>query len=359
MRGGLQVNGVREIFALAFKLDASDIHMTAGYPPAFRLHGELLPLDAPEWQEKYSLDPGPFKIVDESGIESFCREIMSEEQIKKFLQVGEYDFSLSLPEIGRLRIHVFKQRGKMAIAARIIKSRILSLMELGLPPMLSTLARKKSGLVLVTGPAGSGKSTTLAAMVDEINRNFRKHIITLEDPVEFIHTPKKCLVSQREIGSDSRSFATALRAALREDPDVILVGELRDIETMAIAITAAETGHLVLTTLHTAGAMQTIDRIIDVFAPEQQQQIRVQLADNLQGVIAQRLVPRLDRPGRVAAVEILCSTPAISNLLREGKNHQIVSHLQTGGRFGMQTMEMSLQQLYEAGLIAKEELTAR
>lgn len=350
---------IKELFNLAFKLGASDVHLSAGSPPAFRLHGELLPLGAPEWREKYNLDPGPGKILNRYDMEKFCREIMSEDQYEKFIRTGEYDFSFSLPDVGRFRINVFKQRGTVAMAARLISSRIYSFKELGLPETLTELVRKSRGLVLVTGPTGSGKSTTLASMIDVINSNYRRHIITLEDPIEFIHTNKKSIINQREIGNDSRSFASALRAALREDPDVILVGEMRDPETIGIAITAAETGHLVLATLHTSGATQTIDRIIDVFPPHQQQQIRVQLADTLQGIVAQQLIPRADRPGRVAAVEIMTVTPAISNLIREGKTHQIVSHIQTGARFGMQTLDMTLYRLYKNNIISKEEVLAR
>lgn len=350
---------IKELFNLAFELGASDVHLSAGSPPAFRLHGELLPLGAPEWREKYNLDTGPGKILNRYDTEKLCREIMSEEQYEKFTRAGEYDFSFSLPGAGRFRVNVFKQRGSVAMAARLISSRIYSFKELGLPETLTELARKSRGLVLVTGPTGSGKSTTLASMIDVINSNYRRHIITLEDPIEFMHANKKSIINQREIGNDSRSFASALRAALREDPDVILVGEMRDPETIGIAITAAETGHLVLATLHTSGATQTIDRIIDVFPPHQQQQVRVQLADTLRGIVAQQLIPRADRPGRVAAVEIMTVTPAISNLIREGKTHQIVSHIQTGARFGMQTLDMALHRLYKNNIISEEEVLTR
>jgi pilus retraction protein PilT len=242
---------------------------------------------------------------------------------------------------------------------RLLSTKIPSFQELGLPDVLSHLARRPNGLVLVTGPTGSGKSTTLAAMIDLINREKRVHIITLEDPIEYLHRHNLSIVNQREIGQDTQSFATALRAALREDPDVILVGEMRDLETIAIAITAAETGHLVFATLHTSSAAETIDRVIDVFPPSQQQQIRIQLANTIEGIVAQQLIPRIDRPGRVVALEILVATPAIRNLIREGKTFQIPSQLQTGARYGMQTLDMSLRLLYQKKMISKEEVLNR
>lgn len=242
---------------------------------------------------------------------------------------------------------------------RLINSRILSFQELGLPDVLATLARRPNGIVLVTGPTGSGKSTTLASMIDLINREKRKHILTLEDPIEYLHRHNKSIVNQREIGQDSGSFANALRAALREDPDVILVGEMRDPETISVAITAAETGELVFATLHTSNAAQTIDRIIDVFPPYQQQQIRSQLSNTIQGIVAQQLIPRIDMPGRVAAIEVMVATPAIRNLIREGKTHQIISQIQTGVKFGMQSLDMSLRALYQKKIISREEVLGR
>lgn len=363
---------IEEILSLAVRLGASDVHLTAGSPPALRIHGELLPFGAREWQEKYKInlggmgrdegakpDTGALHPLTADDTDKLCRQIMNEDQYWKFNETGEHDFSLHIPETGRFRVNAFRQRGAAALALRLINDNILSFEELGLPVTLADLARKPRGLVLVTGPTGSGKSTTLAAMIDLINREYRKHIITLEDPIEFIHRHKNSIVNQREIGSDSRSFAAALRAALREDPDVILVGEMRDPETIGIAITAAETGHLVLATLHTSSAAQTIDRIIDVFPPHQQQQIRIQLAGTIQGVVAQQLIPRVDRPGRVVAVELMVANHAIKNLIREGKTHQIVSQMQTGARYGMQTMDAALYKLYKEGVISRQEILSR
>jgi len=259
--------------------------------------------------------------------------------------------------VGRFRVNAFSQRGSIGIVLRLINSCVPTLEQLNLPPIVADFTTKKKGLVLVTGPTGCGKSTTLAAMIDKINTEQTVHILTLEDPIEYIHQHKKSVVNQREIGSDAKSFASALKAALRQDPDVILVGEMRDLETISTAITAAETGHLVFATLHTNNAAQTIDRIVDVFPPYQQQQIRIQLAETLQGIIAQQLLQKADGSGRVAAVEILVSTTAVRNLIREGKTHQIQSMIQTGARFGMQSMEMALKKLVQAGLITHEEYT--
>ncbi len=348
---------IPELLSLAARLNASDVHLTTGSPPALRLYGELLPLNAPEWGE-LELPPEKKSPLTAAETDAMAREIMGQYRYDQFLQTGEIDFAYALPEGGRFRVNAYRQRGSTALVLRLIPASIPALAELGLPAVVGELAKKPRGLVLVTGPTGSGKTTTLAAMVDLINETKRCHIITLEDPIEYVHRHKKSLVNQREIGQDSLSFAAALRASLREDPDVILVGEMRDLETIATAITAAETGHLVLATLHTSGAAQTIDRIIDVFPPHQQQQVKVQLANVLEGVISQILLPRIDRPGRAAAVEVMVATYAIRNLVREGKTHQIVSQMQTGGRYGMQTFDSALRDLYRAGIISREEAVA-
>jgi twitching motility protein PilT len=326
----------------AVEAGASDVHITVGLPPVFRIHGQLQRQDH-------------LPVITPALSEEILRSMVPEEVYVRFQKTGDLDFAYSLAGVGRFRVNAFKQRGSVGLAMRLINTRIPSLEELGLPPVVAELARRPKGLVLVTGPTGSGKSTTLAAMVGLINQERACHIVTLEDPIEYVHHHGKSIVNQREIGSDSLSFGQALRAALREDPDVILVGEMRDLETISTAITAAETGHLVLASLHTASAPQTVDRIIDVFPPHQQPQIRVQLADTLEGVIAQQLLPRTDRPGRVVAVEVLVATPAVRNLIREGKTHQLVSVMQTGAKYGMCTMEASLSELVRQGKVAPEE----
>lgn len=328
---------LKDILVEAVKSRASDIHMTVGLPPAFRCNGVLRP--QLRWLP-----------LNASDTEKLAREILGV-RWDEFVQKKELDLAYSVPGLGRFRVNAFFQRGSVGLAVRLVGEAIRSIEELGLPLVIGELSDKDQGLILVTGPTGSGKTTTLAAMIDRINETRSCHIVTLEDPIEYLHRHKKSIVNQREIGSDSPSFASALRAALRQDPDVILVGEMRDLETVATAITAAETGHLVLATLHTGSAVQSIDRIIDMFPPYQQNQVRSQLADVLIGVITQRLLPRADGKGRVAAAEILVATPAVRNLIREGKTYQIISLMQTGSRYGMQTMEMAIQDLFEKGII--------
>lgn len=335
---------IEQLLLAAQKVGASDIHITVGIPPVLRLHGELIRLDVP-----------PLKPED---TERLVSQLLQKETVKQhFKEYGEVDFAFSLPNIGRYRVNVYKQRGTCAAALRSVAVTVPTMESLGLPSfILEELSRKTRGLVLVTGPTGSGKSTTLATMIEYINQTRKCHILTLEDPIEYLHKHNQSIVNQREVGIDTKSYDIALRAALREDPDVILVGEMRDIETIATAITAAETGHLVLSTLHTLGASQTIDRIIDVFPPFQQEQIKVQLANILEGVMSQQLLTKIDGQGRVVAYEIMVATPAISNLIREGKSYQIHSHMQTGSKLGMQTMDESLIKLYKQGQITLEQV---
>ncbi len=332
---------LKELLIYAINQAASDLHITVGIPPIIRKDGKLIKTN--------------FKKMLPGDTEELVKQLLNDGQMEEYTKRGEIDFSTSLQGIGRFRLNVFRQRGSSSIAIRMVNLSIPTLKALGLPDIVCSLSRKPKGLVLVTGPTGSGKSTTLASMIDQMNDERNAHILTLEDPIEFLHRHRNCIINQREIGSDTLSYATALKAALREDPDVILVGEMRDIETISIAITAAETGHLVLSTLHTIGAANTIDRIIDVFPPYQQQQIKVQLSMVLQGVVSQQLLKLKDKPGRVPAVEVMVSTPAIRNLIREGKSHQITSLIQTGAKFGMQTMDSSLADLYNKGLITYED----
>jgi twitching motility protein PilT len=330
-----------DIVLAALERRASDIHITAGAPPTIRVRGRLIALE-------------DFPVLGVQDTREIVYSIMSDGQRQQFENMRQVDFSYSVPRTARLRVNAYQQRGAVSAALRVIPGKTESLEKLGMPTVVREMASLPRGIVLVTGPTGSGKSTTLAAMLDEINTTRDDHILTIEDPIEFLHNHKRCLVNQRELGSDALSFAEGLRAALREDPDVILVGEMRDLETISTALTAAETGHLVLATLHTQDAPQTIDRIIDVFPPHQQQHVRVMLSVALQGVVAQQLLPTADGSGRVPAVEVLIPTPAVRNLIREGKTHQIYSAIQTGGEYGMQTMDASLTELVRAGKISRE-----
>ncbi len=328
-------------FKLVVDTGASDLHLSVGNPPLLRLHGDLQ-------RVKY-------KNLEEEELREMLYEIIPEEIIKKFEEEGEVDFGLEIPGLARFRVNIYKERRGIAAAFRVIPTKIKTIEELGLPSILNKLALLPKGLVLVTGPTGSGKSTTLAAMIDYANRMRYDHIITIEDPIEFVHESKNCLVNQRELGTHTKSFANALRAALREDPDIILVGEMRDRETIALAIEATLTGHLVLSTLHTISAAQTINRIIDVFPAEEQAQIRTTLSEALRAVISQTMFKRIDRPGRIVALEILIATPAVRNLIREGKIHQIPSMIQTGKKYGMMSLDDCIMEYLNKGYISPEE----
>jgi twitching motility protein PilT len=327
---------VPELLGKLLEMEGSDLHLTAGTPPTVRVHGELERLT-------------DYPPLTPRALQGMIYAILPQKMRERFEQELELDMSYSLPGRARFRVNVYMQRDAVGAVFRVIPFEIKGLDDLGLPPVCADLARFPRGFVVVTGPTGSGKSTTLAGMVDVVNTERAGHIMTVEDPIEFLHKHKTCVVNQREIGADTHSFAAALKHVLRQDPDVILVGEMRDLETISTAITAAETGHLVFATLHTQDAPQTIDRIIDVFPPHQQQQTRVQLSTTLQGVITQQLVPTTDGGGRVVAAEVMVATPGIRNLIREGKVHQIYSAMQAGGRYGMQTMDMSLASHVKAG----------
>lgn len=324
---------------------ASDLHITVGIPPVIRVAGSLIQLDYPK------LLPNDTKEI--------IYGILTQEQREHLERNWEFDFSYSLPGKARFRVNVFFQRNSVGAAFRLIPVKIQTLEELGLPLVLAEFTRKPRGFMVVTGPTGSGKTTTLAALINIINENRTEHIIAIEDPIEFLHIHKKSIINQREVGSDTKSFSNALKYVLRQDPDIVLIGEMRDIETISAALTAAETGHLVFTTLHTQDAPQTIDRIIDVFPPYQQQQVRIQLAGTIQGIVSQQLLPTRDGKARVVAVEVLVPTPGVRNMIREAKTHQILSAMQTGQKYGMQTMDQSLADLVRRGKITFETAISR
>ncbi len=330
-----------DLFKVMKDQDASDLHIASGAPPYLRVHGDMVRLNY--------RDLGP------EETQALLFEILTERQKKSFIENWELDCTYQSPVGARVRVNIFMQRNGMGGVFRFIPENILPLEKLDLPRSLLDLVTVDKGLVLVTGPTGSGKSTTLASMIDYLNQNEHGHIITVEDPIEFVHTNKNCLVNQREIASHTKSFAKALKAALREDPDILLVGEMRDLETISLALTAAETGHLVLGTLHTNSAAKSVDRIIDIFPPEQQSQVRTMLSESLRGVVAQSLFKRADRPGRIAAVEILFNTPAVANLIREGKTFQIPSIMQTGKSLGMINYESYVNDLIASGKIHRED----
>ena len=337
--------GLNDYLLDAVNAGASDLHITVGLPPMVRVSGGVQPLDYPPFTSNMTRE--------------MIYDILSNEQRQRLENTWELDFSYTLPRTARFRVNVYFQKGNLGAAFRTIPQEVMSFQSLGLPKAIEDMTEKPRGLILVTGPTGSGKSTTLAAMIDRINETRNEHIMSVEDPIEFLHQHKKCIVNQREVNQDTKSFAEALKHVLRQDPDVILVGEMRDLETISLAVTAAETGHLVFGTLHTQDAPQTVDRIIDVFPAHQQAQIRTQLANAMQGVITQTLIPRRDGKGRVVACEILIPTPGVRNLIREGKNHQIYSAMQTGGKFGMQTMDAALVELVRKGAISREEAEKR
>jgi len=337
-KGEREMLSLEELLHLGGEQKASDIHLTVESPPVLRIDGSMVKLQI----EK----------LTQTDLERFAHCLMNEQQSKRFAEGGELDLSYSLLGVGRYRVNVFRQRGSIGVVIRLIPFDIPTPEALGLPPTCIELAKLHKGLVLVTGPTGSGKSTTLASLIDHINRTRACHIVTIEDPIEYLHGHELSLVNQREVGNDTQSFTNALRAVLRQDPDVILVGEMRDLETISTAVTAAETGHLVFSTLHTNDATQSVDRMIDVFPPHQQQQIRVQLAAVLQGILSQQLFPRADHLGRVAAIEVMLATPAVRSLIRDGKTHQLPTVIQTNAKLGMQTMDKAIMDLVQKGLVS-------
>lgn len=318
--------------------NVSDIHLSVGRPVTYRVNGDLT---------SFEINP-----LTSQDLEGFMRELTTDAQRKKIEEVGGVDFGFSFKDLARIRASCFKERGNFALALRPLPSRFYSFEQIGLSEKIIDLCRRPRGMILVTGPTGSGKTTTLATMLNHINESLPKHIITIEDPIEFIHPHKKALITQREVGEDVIDFSEAVVKALRQDPDVILIGEMRDLATMESAVRAAETGHLVFSTLHTTGAARTVDRIIDVFPTHQQAQVRIQLASTIIAVISQTLLPKIDGSGRIAAFEIMIATPAIRNLIREGKTYQIVSEIQTGARYGMKLLDDHLKDLYDQGIIS-------
>jgi len=334
-----------ELLQSCYDEGSSDLHIRVGLPPMLRIHGGLVPLDMPNLQPE--------------DTEALMKSISSPENQRQLNEVGGADFGISFGDVARFRTSIFKERGNVGVVLRLIPSKLLTLEQIGLPDQVKELLFRPRGLILVTGPTGSGKSTTLASMLNIINAQRDCHIITIEDPIEYYHYHKKCIVTQREIGNDVPNFAEALRRALRQDPDVILVGEMRDLETMQAAITAAETGHLVFATLHTTGAAATVDRIVDAFPTNQQEQVRTQLSVSLVAVISQILMPRADKPGRIAGFEIMISTPSIRSRIRDNKTFMITSDIQTGAKFGMQTLDAHLLNLYLANKISYDELITK
>ncbi|HWD41743.1 MAG TPA: type IV pilus twitching motility protein PilT [Fimbriimonas sp.] len=336
---------IDELLHIVVDRNASDLHICQASPPIIREDGKLKRLN--------------FESFSPQHTQRMMYDIISDENINKFETTLELDFSYTLPKRARFRVNMYRDKGAVAAAFRLIPQKIPTVQDLNLPPLLNTICEKPRGLILVTGPTGSGKSTSLAAMINHINTNFAHHIITIEDPIEYLHTHKNSVINQREVGSDTKSFNNALRASLREDPDILLVGEMRDVETISLAITAAETGHLVFATLHTNNAAESVDRMIDVFPPGQQEQIRVQLSNNLVAIVSQQLLARVGAPGRVPANEIMIASPAIRNLIREAKSHQIPSMIQTSGNMGMITMDQCLRDLYIKGFISLDDAMSR
>ena len=335
---------LHQLLKVMIEKGASDLHVTTGSPPQLRIDGELTPLKVPP--------------LTATETKQLCYSILTDAQKQKFEQDNELDLSFGVKGLSRFRANMFMQRGAVAGAFRTIPFKILSFEELGLPPVVSELTKKARGLILVTGPTGSGKTTTLASIIAKINEDRHEHIITIEDPIEYLHPHKNCVVNQREVGADTKNFSTALKYILRQDPDVVLIGEMRDLETIEAALNTAETGHLVLATLHTNSAVQTINRVIDAFPPHQQPQVRAQLSFVLEGVLSQSLIPKYNQPGRALAAEVLVPTPAVRNLIREEKVHQIYSHMQVGQAiFGMQTMNQALFSLYQRKLITVDDAT--
>lgn len=336
---------IDDLLRTVVEKNSSDLHVAVGIPPIIRVDGQLQPV--------------PYMKVTPQDSQRLIYDILTDEQIQRFETNFELDFSYALARLARFRVNVYRDRGNVATAFRLIPQRIPTLKELQLPPVLEELTRLPRGLILVTGPTGSGKSTSLAAMINQINSERSVHIITIEDPIEYLHNHRFSVINQRELGLDTKTFPNALRAALREDPDVILVGEMRDLDTMQMAVSAAETGHLVFATLHTNSAATSVERIVDSFPPGQQEQVRLQLSNNLQAILCQQLLPRANQPGRICAMEVMTASPAVRNLIRENKAHQITSMIQTSASMGMQTMDQSLRDLYVRGYITYEEAMSR